>query len=390
MNDRERFVNQMHYRPVDRCPIWDFGFWTETIEIWERFGLPEGVNTDEFFGMDAQWRVSAVDIGLRPCFQDRIIADEGLTELFFDAAGVTCRRNKQMRTIPQYIDWTLKDRQSWRDDFRWRLATDMPGRIPDIWVEQCANQADDRRDYPLGISAGSLYGWPRNWMGVENLSLQIYDDPWLFPDIVQTLGDLSCTVLERALKAAAEVGCTFDYASLWEDMCYNHGPLISPQIVREVMGPQYKRLTDLLRRYGCDVVVLDCDGKPDDLLPIWLESGVNVAFPVEVGTWGSDPVEYRRRFGRDLLIMGGFDKHILARGKDAILREIERLAPLAEEGGFIPFCDHRVPADVSLENYLYYVEQAKAIWGRGINTRPTGQLTERAFQGRAYTWDIQT
>jgi uroporphyrinogen decarboxylase len=177
---------------------------------------------------------------------------------------------------------------------------------------------------------------------------------------------------------------------MWEDMCYNRGPLISPEMVREVMGPQYKRVTDLLRQYGCDIVVLDCDGKVDDLLPIWLANGVNVAFPLEVGTWGADPIEYRRRFGKNLLIMGGFDKHILAKSKDDILREIERLAPLCEEGGFIPFCDHRVPADVSLENYLYYVEQAKGIWGKGVNVRPTGQVTDRAFKGKAYHWDVKT
>jgi len=161
-------------------------------------------------------------------------------------------------------------------------------------------------------------------------------------------------------------------------------------MVRDVMGPQYKRITDLLREYGCDVVVLDCDGKVDALLPIWMANGVNVAFPLEIGTWEADPIVYRKRFGQELLIMGGFDKHVLARGKDEILREIERLAPLTEEGGFIPFCDHRVPADVSLENYLYYLEQAKAIWGKGSGVRPTGQLTDKAFEGRPYHWDVAT
>jgi len=390
VNDRQRFNNQMHYRPVDRCPIWDFGFWTETIQVWEHYGLPEGVNTDEFFGMDQQWRVMNVDLGLSPCFEDKQLSDEGETEVIMDASGVTMRRNKRHATIPHYIDWTLKDRASWQWQFRSRLDPQTPGRIPESWAQDCARQADDRRDYPLGIFAGSLYGWLRNWMGMENLSLLLYDDSSLFPEMVETLGNLFHTVLERALREAKGVGCTFDYATMWEDMCYNHGPLISPRIVRDVMGPQYKRITTLLRQYGCDVVVLDCDGRSDDLLPIWLENGVNTAFPLEVGTWGADPVEYRRRFGRELLIMGGFDKRILARSKDDILREIERLAPLAEEGGFLPFCDHRVPADVPLENYLHYLDNVKMIWGRGVDVRPTGQVNSRAFEGRSYRWDLPT
>ena len=68
--------------------------------------------------------------------------------------------------------------------------------------------------------------------------------------------------------------------------------------------------------------------------------------------------------------MGGFDKHILAQSKANIEREINRLAPLVEEGGFIGFCDHRVPPDVPYENYLYYLEKVRETWGKGLNLKP--------------------
>ncbi len=120
------------------------------------------------------------------------------------------------------------------------------------------------------------------------------------------------------------------------------------------------------------VIFVDCDGKIDALLPLWLETGVNCMFPIEVGTWGADPVKLRREYGRDLRMLGGFDKHILAQGKDEIVREVERLAPLVEDGGFIPFCDHRVPPDVPLANYRCYVEAARQVWGQGLNLKPLG------------------
>lgn len=69
-------------------------------------------------------------------------------------------------------------------------------------------------------------------------------------------------------------------------------------------------------------------------------------------------------------MMGGFDKHILARGKAEIEAEVLRLTPLVEEGGYIPFCDHRVPPDVPLENYLFYLEYARHIWGHDVNLKP--------------------
>ena len=83
-----------------------------------------------------------------------------------------------------------------------------------------------------------------------------------------------------------------------------------------------------------------------------------------------DPVRFRREYGRDLLMMGGFDKHILAQSKDAITREVNRLAPLVEEGGYIGFADHRVPPDVPLTNYLWYLDCVRRVWGKGVDLKP--------------------
>src|SRR5207247_42279 len=135
----------------------------------------------------------------------------------------------------------------------------------------------------------------------------------------------------------------FDACGMWEDMCYSGGPLLSPSHFKQFLVPHYKRITELLHRHGVDIVCVDCDGKIDALIPLWLESGVNCMFPVEVGTWGADAVALRREFGKELRLMGGFDKRILMRGAAEIEREVIRLSALVEEGGYIGFCDHRVP-----------------------------------------------
>ena len=57
----------------------------------------------------------------------------------------------------------------------------------------------------------------------------------------------------------------------------------------------------------------------------------------------------------DLLLLGGVDKRVLAQGKDAIDRMVDRIFPAMRlRGGYIPTCDHGVPEEVSLENYLHY------------------------------------
>ncbi len=44
---------------------------------------------------------------------------------------------------------------------------------------------------------------------------------------------------------------------------------------------------------------------------------------------------------------------------------MERLQPLVRAGGFIPGVDHRVQADVKLENYKYYLKLKRELLGVG-------------------------
>ena len=102
-----------------------------------------------------------------------------------------------------------------------------------------------------------------------------------------------------------------------------------------------------------------------------MEAGLNTMFPFEVNGCGH-PGELLDEYGKDLRIVGGVDKMKLREGKEAIKKYLESLAPYVERGGFIPHCDHRVPADVPFANYLHYVREAKRVWGKGLaDLRPT-------------------
>ncbi len=85
-------------------------------------------------------------------------------------------------------------------------------------------------------------------------------------------------------------------------------------------------------------------------------------FPLE-RAGGSDPVMFRKKYDHGLLLMGGVDKRKMALGGDEIIRELEYLAPLVEEGGFIPHCDHLCPADISLEKYRFYLKKKRELFG---------------------------
>lgn len=380
MNDRQRFLATMHYQPRDRAPICDFGFWLETIEEWHKQGLPAEVGgghdtsaTNRFFGMDVFSGGPNGNCHLLPTFEGKVLEDRGDHEVVQQADGVVVLRKKYMGSIPTHLAHTLVDRESWNKHYKWRLDPSKPERYPDKAVfQQAANDPDC--PYPRTAWGGSLYGWIRDWMGVENLSYVVYDDPAFFEEMVTTVADCIVGVLAKVLAQ----GARFDACSMWEDMCYNAGPLLSPEHFKKYIVPHYRRITDLLRKHGCDIFYVDCDGRIDDLIPLWIEGGVNCMFPIEIGTWGADPVKYRKQYGKSLLMMGGFDKHILAQSPRQIEKEVDRLTPLVEEGGFIGFCDHRVPPDVPLANYMFYLETVRKRWGKGVNLKPMGKLEAAA------------
>ena len=61
--------------------------------------------------------------------------------------------------------------------------------------------------------------------------------------------------------------------------------------------------------------------------------------------------------------MGGVDKMQLGAGKDAIWTYMKRIEPYVKKGGFIHFCDHRCPPNVKEEDYLYYLDLKKSMFG---------------------------
>lgn len=361
MTLRERFQRTMHYQKVDRIPFFEFGYWAETLPNWHRQGLPREIDDErkayDYFGIE-NWGGFPVGIGLCPGFEREVIEETEDFVVYRDnERALKHERKGVIRTIPHYLEFGLKDRADW-ELFKERLNPDDPRRFPADWdarVKQ-ANEAD----YPVSIGIGSMIGWPRNWIGFENIALMSYDDPELIDEIIETLCVLVCTVIERALKEVR-----FDFGAGWEDICFNSGPLLSPAFFDRYVVPRYKRITDLLRLHGVDIAWTDCDGNIVPIIPQFLAGGINCMFPIEVRA-GSDPVAMRERFGRELRLCGGFDKMAYYKGAEGIEAELLRLKPTVDQGGFIPFCDHRVPADVPYEAYLWYLKRKRELYNAGM------------------------
>ncbi len=349
MNARQRYLETMRFGTPDRAFLLPPWLWASTLERWHTEGLPPDVHVDEYFGTD-RYQSVPVQTGLLPGIEREVLRVEGETRIVRRAGEGQIIREFTHRpdmNMPQWLDYPLRTRDDWEREFKPRLDPHSPARYP-LWWEDYVRSVKDR-DYPLGISAGSFFGWIRNWMGLERLSYTLYDDPTLVAEMVDYLSWFICETIHRALDDVKP-----DFALMWEDMAGKGGPLCSPRHFQQYQVPAYKRVTGLLHDHGCDVIMLDSDGFVDPLLPYWLEGGVTGLYPFEVAA-GEDAVALRRKFGKSLMMYGNVDKRVLVQGPAAIDAEVLSKVPwLLIQGGYTPWIDHLVPPDVPFEHFAHY------------------------------------
>ena len=366
MNERERFLNVMGYKPVDKVPNHELGVWEQTKERWKSEGLNEydiqwdWFTGDEYFEMDAK-EYFDVNFGMMPPFEYETLEKTDRYEIFRDGGGIVRKALIEgavggMRPcMDEYISFPVED----ADDFRAlkkRYEANLNGRYPANWKKIMTYRWKDRKHVLIlgrNCSTAGFYWRSREWMGTVNLSYAFYDQSELVHEMMEFIADYTIEVSKPALRES-----DFDYVMISEDMSMKNGPLLSPRHYKEFIFPRMRRLADFYKSNGVKYVMVDTDGDCSSLIPLLMDAGVDGVMPLERAS-GMDPNRLREKFGRDLRLWGGVDKMELAKGKDAIDRHLAELIPIVEDGGYIPHVDHTVPPDVSFENFCYYMKRKK-------------------------------
>jgi uroporphyrinogen decarboxylase len=355
MTDRERFLNVMSYRPVDRCVYRAEGGWPETYERWKTEGWdPE---KGPFFPTDRiEWQGGW--FFPNPPFVREVVEETGTTVLYVNHEGILMREriDQPWSSMPQFVRFPVETRDDFRRFWAERMQPDLAARVGQDYVARLA--AYRKRDYPLIIISdrwGGFFGPLRNLVGVERLCMLFYDDPAFVEEMMDATADFIIAMMGRILDLT-----DIDVYGFWEDMAFKTGPLLGPDLARRYMLPRYRRVVEFVRSRGVEWISLDSDGDISALIPVWLDAGINILYPFEVQA-GMDVLAVRRQYGRDLRMWGGIDKRALARGPAEIDAELRRVRPLVEEGGYVPGLDHSMPPDVSFTNYCYYMENLPSI-----------------------------
>lgn len=318
---RSRFKKVMSGTlPDDRLPMLEWAEWWDlTIRRWESEGLPAGLNTLEirrYFAQDmhCQFWIGAMGPGLTP-------KHTGHGAPFIDDA------EDYASILPCLYPRTLStDREAIRR----------------------AAQAQAEGSSLVWITLDGFFWWPRILFGIEPHLYAFYDQPELMHRINQHLAEYNLRMIEQFSEL-----CVPDFATIAEDMSYNHGPMISKELFDEFMAPYYRQVIPALTSRGI-IPIIDSDGDIEPLIP-WFEAvGLEGILPLERMA-GVDVNRIRANHPRWKMI-GGFDKTVMHLGEARMRAEFERLLPAMRSGYFIPSVDHQTPPGVSLENYRLYMQ----------------------------------
>ncbi|MCU0519328.1 MAG: hypothetical protein MUF84_01345 [Anaerolineae bacterium] len=337
----------------------EFGYYS--LEAWAEQGMPQDADLAELFDFDPPGRISLgqlgwCEAGLCPIFETKVLEDRGDYELVQDFAGrhVLYFKGRRDGFMPEYVDHPVKDMRTFEERILWRMNPASPERYTDLDDRMAWAKAQAGMGMMITQNLVGGYMYLRSLMGPEELLYAFYDNPAVVHACMQ-----AWLALADAVIARHQEHITLDEVYIAEDICYKGGALISPRMMRTFLFPYYQQLLANIRARQIDrsrhlYVQVDTDGFADPVIPLYREAiGMDVMSPFEVAA-GCDVVRTAQQYP-DLAIFGGIDKRVLAQGREAIDAMLERIIPVMRvRGGYIPTCDHGVPAEVPYEDYLYY------------------------------------
>lgn len=337
----DRWIQEGHIDPMDQHEDYDK-------YLYDLFGFDYGDN-HRIDGLG--W----TEASLIPAFEEKQIEDRGEHEVVQDFAGrhVLFFKGRRSGFMPEYIDHPVKDMKTWEENCKWRLNPNTPRRVLEDEQRTAVAVAARKEGKFITQTLIGGYMYLRSLIGPEDLLYKFYDEPALIVSCMDTWFHLADTVLEKRQQSV-----DLDEIFIGEDICYNGGSLISPDMVREFLFPYYQQLLQNAKKRQKDKTrvlhfQVDTDGRAEDVIELYQEVGMDVMSPFEVAS-GSDVVKIGQKYP-SLIITGGIDKRILASTKEEIDRHLDYILPaMYQRGGYIPTCDHGVPEEVPFENYLHF------------------------------------
>jgi hypothetical protein len=373
---RQRYMETVLFGAPDRVPFAPGGPRESTLKAWRTQGLREGESwwpqLLEAVGVTPDEHPEAVGVGvsfrLMPEFEEQILEHRDGHYILQDYMGAVveisdCFDASYIRSAKDFVTrkwhrFPVTCRKDFEERMRFRYDPDTAARYPEGDPATLARLPGPDRPSLIAVGFNGPFWQLREWCGFENLCELFLDDPEFVRDMVSFWADFVDRILERIIEHTE-----IDRIHFSEDMAYKAHAMISPAMTREFLVPAYERWIATAKRGGCRVFDVDSDGWVGDLIPVWIDAGINLCDPMEVAA-GNDLAAFREQFGTRMAYAGGIDKRAIAAGGETMRAELKRvIPPLFKQGGFIPSCDHGVPPDISWPAFVDYSRELAAYCG---------------------------
>lgn len=369
---RDCYLETMTFGRPERIPLQPGGPRESTLAAWHKQGLAEGANWhSELWRLleleplaGGNWGVP-VDARMIPQFEEEVLDHRDGHYIVRDWMGAVteisdCFDYTYIRSAKDFVTrkwhrFPVQNRDDW-EAMKERYKLDAPGRFVEDFEARCA--AVDRSQLLVSTQINGPFWQMREWCGFEGLCELCIEQPEFVDEMAAFWKDFVLALLERITSLIP-----IDRLGISEDMAYKAHSMISPAMARRFLLPSWREWTELVMDRGGQVVDMDSDGFVGELIPLWIEAGINVCSPMEVAAH-NDIVAFREQFGRKMGYVGGIDKRAIAKGGGIIDAELKRvIPPLLAQGGFLPSCDHGVPSDISWPNFVDYARKLAGLLG---------------------------
>lgn len=327
VTQRQRFLGTLLGGRVDRFPFFDLEPAEETLRRWHREGL-------------SRWKSFTKHFHLEPHY----------------SAGL------MLRSYPFFgkASDLLQDPSS----FERHYNPDQKSRYGRGFEKRCRRLHEKGKVVYTDASGGGLLQMlgVGDWGSLTNACMAIMEKPDAVEALVRRTTDFYCVCLERLLSRVS-----VDYASFYEPIAANTGPVISPAMFKRFAIPGYRKVIDLLEKFQVPLRVLcTTGGDLSSLMPFLINAGINGLWLSNIRSAGMEYRTLRREFGPEIALIGGIDTSALAENERAIRDTIHETVPaLLEKGRYLPCLDDRPRPNIPFSHYRLYRQCLNEIARKG-------------------------
>jgi uroporphyrinogen-III decarboxylase len=224
-----------------------------------------------------------------------------------------------------------------------------------------AEQLLKTTDKALMLGAWDTTGLP--WVGsIPDFLMLMLAEKAYVKDLFAVRTEVAIENLE---KLKAHLGDSIDIIGMeGNDFGAQNAELISPELFEELCIPFFREQNDWVHANTRWKTWYHCCGSITRILPMLIDSGVDVINPVQTSAAGMDPAWLKERFGGRVVFWGGgvdTQRTLPFASPEEVAAEVrERIRILAPGGGFVFNPIHNIQQGTPPENIAAAYEAARA------------------------------